>query len=537
MKKRFVKGPVVLVILDGWGEWDNVIGNPVKLAKLPTFDMLDKHYPKLLLDASGPSVGLPWGVYGNSEVGHQTIGSGQIIFQYLPVIDTAIQTGEIEHKPALFNSIERLKENDGALHLWGICSDGGVHSHINHLLIILDIAKKNNLKKVYIHFIADGRDTSQKVALKFVKQIQNKLAEIGIGKIASICGRYFAMDRNNNWDRIEKAYLAMAKGRGIMANDPIGAINDQYANGGSDEYLEPISIIEQGMPVGIINDKDLVFCFNYRKDRSRQMTKAFISDDFDNFIIDKRPQIDYLCMTEYEEGLSDNVIFSSQKITTRVGEILSKNNLKQLRTAETEKFAHVTYFFNGGLSAPFPGEDRIIVPSKNCKSYAEMPEMSAFEVTEKLMEALGKEKYDFILVNYANSDMVGHTGVLKAGIKACEAVDECLNKLINVVLKKDGCLLITADHGNIEEMIKIETGKVDTEHSVNPVPCWFVFSGNKNTEPLIPKGFRLNKSIIADLAPTILELFGIKTPHEMSGKSLLGFLTGKKTRFNQDQHE
>ncbi|MCK5416261.1 2,3-bisphosphoglycerate-independent phosphoglycerate mutase [Candidatus Parcubacteria bacterium] len=528
MKKKVAKRiPVVLVILDGWGEWGNTVGNAVAHANTPTIDRLNKNYPKLLLNASGPAVGLPWGVYGNSEVGHQTIGSGQIIFQYLPVINSSIQDHEFEEKELLIETFNYLKNNKRALHLWGLCSDGGVHAHIDHLFAILDIAKKRGLVDVFIHVVTDGRDTRPKDAVKFVEQLQRKIKEIKIGKIATVSGRYFSMDRNNNWDRIEKAYKAMIKCEGRKAQDPLHAINMQYKKGKGDEYLEPTVIVdENNMPVGKINNNDTIFCFNYRRDRSRQMTRVFTETGFNRFNLIDEVNINYVCMTEYEEGLSENILFGPQKITTRIGEILSQNNYKQLRIAETEKFAHVTYFFNGGKSQPFLDEDRIFIPSKNCESYAEIPEMSAFEITEKLIKVVKKGKHDFILVNYANSDMVGHTGILSAGIKACEVVDKCLEQLIEVVLKKDGCLIITADHGNIEEMIKMETGEVDTEHSINPVPCWFVAQDAKQN-PLSSKALS-SDYVIADIAPTILELFNIKSPKEMNGESFLDFLYGRK---------
>ncbi len=528
MKERFKKGPVVLVILDGWGEWDNAIGNPIKHAHLPTFEMLDKNYPKLLLEASGPAVGLPWGVYGNSEVGHQTLGSGQIIFQYLPVIDAAIQTGEIENKESLRKVFAKLKENKGTLHFWGLCSDGGVHSNIDHLFVLFDIARDKGIKDIVFHVVTDGRDTTQKEAIGFVERIQSRIKKAGVGKIASVSGRYYTMDRNNNWDRIEKAYLAMVSGVGEKFSDPVEAIEKQYKDGNMDEYLEPVVIVDkEDNPVATIQDNDAVFCFNYRKDRARQMTKAFILDDVVEFKTKDRPQVDYICMTEYEEGLGENIIFSPQKITTRLGDILSKNNLTQLRTAETEKFAHVTYFFNGGLEEPFLGEKRLFVPSKNCKSYADKPEMSAFEVTDGLIKAFDKDFYDFVLINYANSDMVGHTGVFEAGVKTCEVVDVCLKKLMDFVLEKDGCLLVTADHGNIEEMIKIETGQTDTEHSANPVPCWFVSPECRGEYSIDKQNYFHGSFMIADLAPTILDLFGIKKPSKMTGKSILKFFMDK----------
>lgn len=521
-KENTKKGPVVLVILDGWGEWDNVIGNAVAQADLPTFDYLNANYPKLLLDASGPSVGLPWGVYGNSEVGHQTIGSGQIIFQYLSVIDSAIQSGELAKKEILIDIIENLIETGKALHLWGLVSDGGVHSHIDHILNILETARDKGLKKVFVHFISDGRDTNQRVAKGFVKKLEDKMADLGVGQIASLGGRYFAMDRNNNWDRIEKAYKTFIGQGERKIKDVSTAIDEMYKEDITDEYFEPSVVVgEDGQAIGALENGDALFCFNFRKDRARQMTSVFLRDDFKNFDIQDGPKVEYICMTEYDADLSHNVLFVPQKITTRVAELISKKGLKQLRIAETEKFAHVTYFFNGGVNTPYEGEDRIFVPSKNCKSYADVPEMSAYEVTDKLLEQVEAEKHDFILVNYANSDMVGHTGVLEAGIETCEVVDKCLSKLIEAVLNKNGQLIISADHGNIEEMFKVETGAVDTEHSTNPVPCWLVSNDLKQDKPLEPGMFSSAECIIADLAPTVLELLDIEAPRKMNGRSLV----------------
>ena len=515
--------PLVLVVLDGWGEWSTKIGNPVAYANLPTIGKLNKYYPKLLLEASGIAVGLPWGVVGNSEVGHQTIGSGQIIYHYLPTITSAIRSDAFFRNQVLLNAIAWTKKYNSRLHFLGLVSDGGVHSHIDHLVGLLKLAKEQGVPKVFIHAVTDGRDTSPKSADKYLKIILEKTKQIGVGIIVSIAGRYYAMDRNKNWDRTEKAFLAYTKGVGIKEQNPQRAIENQYNRKITDEYIEPVVMVDnQNKPVGLVEDNDAIVCFNFRGDRSRQITKAFVMPNFDKFKKAKQPHnIKFVCFAQYEEGLPVDIVFPPHKITTRVAEILSKSNKKQLRIAETEKFAHVTYFFNGGIGDPFVGEDRIFVPSKNVRSYAEDPRMSAYEITKKLLKAIIEKDYDFVLVNYANSDMVGHTGDFKAGIKAVEVVDNCLQQLMATVLKKGGCLIITADHGNIEEMINLETGEIDTKHSINPVPCWLVAPDNQRAESIVDRTSFGTKGMIADIAPTILELLKIRIPKDMVGISLL----------------
>ncbi len=521
-----ISKPVVMVILDGWGEWDIDKGNPLKKAKMPTIERLNSHYPKTYLQASGMAVGLPWGVRGNSEVGHQTIGSGQIIFQYLPTITTAIGEGSFFKNKALLSSFDWVRENNSDLHVVGLLSDGAVHSHIDHLFAFLEMARNNNVRDVFVHVVTDGRDTHPQSARNFLAMLKKKIEEIGIGKIASISGRYYAMDRNNNWDRTKKAFLAMTAGEGIKALDTDSALDEQYAKNVFDEYLEPVVMVDEAdKPIGLVKDNDALVCFNFRKDRSRQIVKAFVMDDiYELRDVVKPKNIKCVCFTQYEEGLPVEIAFAPQEITVRLGEVLSKNWKRQLRIAETEKYAHVTYFFNGGAEQPFFYEDRILVPSKKVRSYAEIPEMSAAEVTDKLVEAIEKHSYDFILVNYANSDMVGHTGDLKAGIKAVEFVDSCLDRVIEATVKKGGQLLITADHGNIEEMVNIYTGEPDTQHSKNPVPCWHV-----SVDGFIERKDDIEEKIeaqgmLVDLAPTVLEILGIDKPDGMMGHSLLGQL-------------
>ncbi|HTW96321.1 MAG TPA: 2,3-bisphosphoglycerate-independent phosphoglycerate mutase [Candidatus Methylomirabilis sp.] len=516
------KKPIVLAILDGWGEWDVEKGNPFFKTKLPTIERLNAHFPKIYLQASGLAVGLPWGVRGNSEVGHQTIGSGQIIFQFLPAISAAIGDGTFFKNQVLLDGMARAGKNNANLHLIGLLSDGAVHSHLEHLFALLEMAKKNGAPEVYIHAVTDGRDTHPQSAKRFLASLENKIKEIGIGKIATLSGRYFTMDRNNNWDRIEKAFLALTAGIGLLEKNPHEAIDNQYLRGIYDEYLEPVVLTnETGDPIGQIKDNDTVICFNFRKDRSRQITKAFVLPDFKEFKQAKRPaNVSFVCFAPYEEDLPAPVAFHEQVITARLGEILSRNWKRQLRISETEKYAHVTYFFNGGMEEPFFYEDRILIPSKRVATYADAPEMSATEITDKLLEAMSKNNYDFILVNYANSDMVGHTGNIPAAIKALEHVDGCLERLIGGVIEKGGELIITADHGNVEEMLNVYTGEVDTQHSKNVVPCWYVAEQSWIEKP--ESGVKIEAGgILVDLAPTILELLGFEKPPQMVGSSLL----------------
>jgi 2,3-bisphosphoglycerate-independent phosphoglycerate mutase len=395
----------------------------------------------------------------------------------------------------------------------------------------LDLAKEQGLDKVFVHAVTDGRDTPTKEGIKFIDYVQKHIAKTGTGRIATLCGRYFAMDRNRNWDRLEKAFLAYTAGEGLKESDPQIALGRQYAAGTTDEYLEPVVITgHDGAPVALLEDNDVVINFNYRADRARQFSHAFLDRPFTQFKRAKVPEgVHYVGFTEYEEGADMPVVFPPQKISTRLGEILSRQGKKQLRIAETEKYAHVTYFFNGGTAAPYPGEDRIIVPSKNARSYAEVPAMSAPEVNEKLLNALEYGQYDFILVNYANPDMVGHTGNFKAAIKALEATDECLSRLVSAVLKKGGCLLVTADHGNIEEMVNLETGEIDTQHSTNPVPIWFVANDSQAATP-IERPVPEIKGMLADITATILNLFNLRKPAGMIGESLLLRFDWKKAK-------
>lgn len=517
--------PVVLVILDGWGISENKKDNPIAEANLPTIEKLDEFYPHLTLQASGISVGLPWGEPGNSEVGHMTIGSGKILYQNMPRVTMAIQNGKFFENEAFLKAVENAKKNDSALHLMGLVGKGAVHSYPDHLYALLELAHQQKIKDVFVHVFTDGRDSSNTSGKDSMEELQERMKKIGTGKIASLVGRFFAMDRNNNWDRIEKAYDLMVNGEGEKIENPVEYLKESYKKEIFDEYIEPAVVVENGEPIGKIRDNDSVIFFNFREDRARQITKAFILPGFMKF---KREQflknLEFVTMVQYEEDLPVHVAFPPNVITNCLGKVLSQEKMSQMRIAETEKFAHVTYFFNGGQETAFPHEDRVIIPSiSNIKSYDKAPEMSAEKITDKALKALEEKKYSFILINYANADMVGHTGDYKATAKAVEAVDKNLEKLIPEVMKQNGCLLITADHGNAEEVKNAHTGEADTEHSVNPVPLWLVAPDNHNEtrnrkEKTEPDG------LLSDIAPTVLDILGIKKPDEMTGESLLGML-------------
>lgn len=512
--------PVILVVLDGWGIGKTEKGNAIIKAKVPTIEKLNDFYPRTALQASGISVGLPWGEVGNSEVGHITLGAGKIIYQSMPRITMTIQSGEFFKNPVFLKATDHVKKQSSSLHLVGLVGKGGVHTYIDHLYALLELAKEQRLEKVFIHAFTDGRDSSPTSAVESIQELQKRLHTGKVGKLASLCGRYFAMDRNNNWDRTEKAYNLMVEGKGNKIADPIQYLQESYAKNVFDEYLEPALITENEIPVATINNNDAVIFFNFREDRARQLTKAFVLPGFAKFKKNTLKNLDFVTMTQYEEGLPTDVAFPPVGVKDTLGSILSKNSLRQLRISETEKFAHVTYFFNGGAEDVFSKEDRIIIPSKATDSFDKIPEMSANEITERVITEIEKDKYDFILINYANADIVGHTGDEKATIKAVETVDKCLDKLIKTTLIKNGCLLITADHGNAEELKNTMTGEIDTEHSDNPVPLWFVTS--ENHRKTAEKNKMIEASgLLSDVAPTVLDLLGIKKPAEMTGESLL----------------
>jgi 2,3-bisphosphoglycerate-independent phosphoglycerate mutase len=514
--------PVILIVLDGWGIGKNIKGNAIAAATLPTIDKLNSFYPHINLQAAGISVGLPWGEPGNSEVGHTTLGTGKIIYQSLPRIAMAIQNGEFYRNQVFLRAMATANKNNSALHLMGLVGKGAVHSHTEHLYALLEMARDQKVQKVFIHIFTDGRDCAPNSAAASIMELQQKMTEYGVGKIASIGGRYFGMDRNNNWDRIQKAYAVITQGTGAKITDPVAYLRESYKKEIFDEYIEPATIIENDVPVGLIQDNDSVIFFNYREDRARQITEAFVLPGFMKFERTALQNIDFVAMIQYEEGLPVDIAFPPIKITECLGHILSKNKKSQLRIAETEKFAHVTYFFNGGQEDAFPKEDRLIIPSKNVASFDLAPEMSASELTDTVIDVIEKEKYDFILMNYANADIVGHTGNEPAIIKAVETIDHSLEKLIPAVLRKKGCLLITADHGNAEEVKNTLTGEINTEHSTNPVPVWLITSENhrerKSTAIEEPQG------LLSDIAPTILDLMQIAIPEEITGESLLPLL-------------
>ena len=507
--------PVVLMVLDGYGLNEKTEGNAIAMANTPVMDQLMKECPYVPGLASGLAVGLPDGQMGNSEVGHMNIGAGRIIYQDLTSITKAIQDGDFFQNEAMLEAIRNCKENNSDLHLWGLLSDGGVHSHNTHLYGILELCKKENLTNVYVHPFLDGRDTPPASGKDYVAELVDKMNEIGVGKIASISGRYYAMDRDNNWDRVEKAYAAMVYGEGVKATDPVQAVADSYANEKTDEFVMPTVIEENGAPVATVKDKDSVIFFNFRPDRAREITRAFCDDAFTGFERKGgRKDLTYVCFKDYDESIPNKIVaFKKQSIVNTFGEYLAKNGLKQLRLAETEKYAHVTFFFNGGMEEPNKDEERILVKSPSVATYDLQPEMSAPEVSEKLNAAILSEKYDVIIINFANPDMVGHTGVIPAAVAAVETVDQCVGSAVEAVKKAGGVLFICADHGNAEKMIDYETGEPHTAHTTNPVPFILV---NYDKDVTLREG-----GCLADIAPTLLEILGLEQPEEMTGKSLI----------------
>jgi len=463
---------VVLMILDGWGIAPSSRGNAVAIALTPNFNSLIDNYPTMVLQASGEAVGLPWGEMGNSEVGHLNLGAGRIVYQDLPRITKSIADGKFFENSAFLKAIEHVKKNKSKLHLLGLVSAGGVHSSIDHLYALLELAKKKKVSDIYVQAILDGRDTPRQSATNFVEKLQNKISELKVGKIATLCGRYYAMDRDNRWDREEKAYLALTEGQAdYQAKDPLQAIENSYKREVYDEEFIPTVIKENDKPIAKVEDNDAVIFFNFRSDRTRQLTKAFTLPGFEKF---NRPKylknLLFVTMTEYDKDIPVLVAFPPEYVECPLAKVISDAGLKQLHIAETEKYAHVTYFFNGGREEPFLGQENILVPSPSVSTYDQKPGMSARELTEHLLKAIAVGKYDFIVVNYANADMVSHTGNVQASIKAVETVDECVGKVVKAVLENNGVLFITADHGNAEEILNLQTGVMDKEHSVNPVP-------------------------------------------------------------------
>ena len=509
------KKPVVLMILDGYGLNDQTKANAVWEAKTPVMDKLMKEYPFVRGNASGMAVGLPEGQMGNSEVGHLNMGAGRIVYQELTRITKEIQDGTFFENPALLKAVENCKKNNSALHLMGLLSDGGVHSHNTHLYGLLELAKRNGLEKVYVHCFLDGRDTPPASGKDYAIQLAEKMEEIGVGKIATVMGRYYVMDRDKNWDRVEVAYNAMTKGEGLTAACGICGIQASYDRDEPDEFVKPTIAVEDGKPVAVIEDGDSVIFFNFRPDRAREISRAFCDDDFQGFDRGARKNITFACFSDYDPTiLNKEVAFHKVSVTNTFGEWLAANNMKQARIAETEKYAHVTFFFNGGVEQPNEGEDRILVNSpKDVATYDLKPEMSAYEVCDKLTEAIKSGEYDVIIINFANPDMVGHTGVESAAVKAVEAVDECVGKAVEALKEMDGVMFICADHGNAEQLVDYETGEPFTAHTTNQVPFILV---NADPAYTLAEG-----GCLADIVPTLIEVMGKEQPAEMTGKSLL----------------
>ena len=507
------KKPVVLMVLDGYGLSDRTEGNAIAMANTPVMDKLMKEYPFVKGNASGLYVGLPDGQMGNSEVGHMNIGAGRIIYQDLTRITKAIEDGEFYKNEELLAAMENCKKNNSDLHLFGLLSDGGVHSHISHIYGLLEMAKKNGVSNVYVHAFLDGRDTPPASAKDFVARLEDKMAEIGVGKVASLAGRYYAMDRDNNWDRVKEAYLSLTTGEGKSADNAVKALEESYAADVTDEFVVPTVITENGKPLSVVKPDDSVIFFNFRPDRAREMTRAFCDDKFTGFEREYIPTT-FVCFKDYDESIPNKLVaFKKEEIKNTFGEFLANNGKKQLRLAETEKYAHVTFFFNGGVEEPNEGEDRILVKSPKVATYDLQPEMSAPEVCDKLCAAIRSEKYDVIVINFANPDMVGHTGILEAAIKAVETVDTCVGKAVDAIKEVNGQLFICADHGNAEQLVDYETGAPFTAHTTNPVPFTLV-----NADP----SYKLRENgCLADIIPTLIELMGMEQPAEMTGKSLL----------------
>lgn len=519
--------PIMLIILDGWGINQGYPGNAITQAKTPNINRLIAEYPSSTLRASGESVGLPWGEPGNSEVGHLNLGLGRVIFQELPRIDNSIADKSFYDNPVLLEAISHVKEYGSKMHFLGLVSNGFVHASINHFQALTQFAKESGLADFYIHAILDGRDTRFDSGVNFIKEIERNLKNLGIGRISTVSGRFYAMDRNNHWDRIEKAYAAMTEGKGDKAADAITAIKASYKKKIFDEEFVPTIIASSGERNGLIEDNDAVIFFNYRPDRARQMTEMFVLEDFKKGKRNKfLKNLFFATFTEYDKEIPVKVVFPPESLAGGLGEELSKAGLKQLRISETEKYAHVTYFFNGGQEEKMPGEEQVLIPSPDVASYAEKPEMSSESLTERIIAAVKEDKYDFILINFPNADMVGHTGNLEAAIKGVEALDSCVGRIVSAVLEKDGVVLITADHGNAEIMFNMQTGQIDKEHTTNPVPIIIIgneYQGknfgwqegaNSDLSLCQPQG------ILADIAPTILCLLGIKKNEKMTGQSL-----------------
>ncbi len=515
-----MKKPYAIIIMDGYGLNPEHTGNAIYMDGSKNVNYYRNAYPSATLGASGLSVGLPDGQMGNSEVGHLNMGAGRIVYQDLTKITKAIQDGDFFENPALIKAMDSARNNHKKLHLWGLLSDGGVHSHITHLFALLKMAKERGVPECYVHAFMDGRDVSPTSGVEYVKELLAKMKELGYGKLASLSGRYYSMDRDNNWDREEKSYDMLTLGAGLHAEDPVKALEDSYASGVTDEFVIPTNICENGKPVALVGKGDSIIFFNFRPDRAREITRAFTQKEF---IAPKGTAFErktgflapvYVCFTVYDalfEGVE--IAFPKQSLENTLGEYLAKMGKKQLRIAETEKYAHVTFFFNGGVEQPNENEVRVLINSPKVATYDLQPEMSAPEVTERVLEELSTGEYDAMILNFANCDMVGHTGVIPAAVKAVHTVDECVKKVVDKILSMGGAALLTADHGNADKMLDTD-GSPFTAHTTNPVPVVLI------SEEL--KDVTLRKDgILADLAPTLLEVMGLPIPPEMTGKSLI----------------
>ncbi|PWU24183.1 2,3-bisphosphoglycerate-independent phosphoglycerate mutase [Candidatus Cerribacteria bacterium 'Amazon FNV 2010 28 9'] len=536
--------PVVLLIFDGWGIGPANAGNAITQANIPNFRKFSVSFPHTQLTASGEAVGLPRGEDGNTETGHLNIGAGKIVYQDLPRINMSIADGTFETNQVFLQAFDQVKRNNSKLHLMGLVGSGGVHSNINHLYALLSAAKKNGLSdNVILHLFTDGRDSPPTAGVSFITQIQQHIDSLHVGIIGSVMGRYYAMDRDRRWDRTQLAYDALTVGTDCTNRNPADIVQERYNAGETDEFIKPFSLCDANGKPHLVNDNDAVIFFNFRIDRPRQLTKAFVLPNFESGIVSEgfdpyaikyegshiRPKgptqtfqrkkiiknLFFVTMTEYERGLPASIAFPPQTVDMPLGRVISEQNLHQLRMCETEKERFVTYYFNGQREDAFPNEDRIIIPSKKVATYDQAPEMSAYEITTTLIEKINTDMYALIVVNFANADMVGHTGNLQAGIKACEILDECLGKIVAAVNVKNGVVLVTADHGNAEEMINNETGEIDTEHSTYPVPLLIISNRYQNQGRMLPSG------ILADIAPTILSIMGISKPTSMTGRALI----------------
>ena len=506
-----------LIILDGFGHRDAVAYNAIRTDGAVHFKKLWENYPHTYIQASGLDVGLPAGQMGNSEVGHLNIGAGRIVYQELTRITKSIDDGDFFRNPAFLKAMDNCKQKKTALHLMGLCSDGGVHSHLEHLYALVRMAKEQGLSKVYIHCFMDGRDTPPRSGEGYIRQLEEKLNEIGAGEIATVSGRYYAMDRDNRFERVERAYAALVYGEGFTAESGHEAMEKSYARGDSDEFVQPTVILKNGKPVATVQPDDSIIFFNFRPDRARELTRAFLFADFDGF--ERRKgffPLTYVSMTQYDKTFEDklSVAFKPETLQNTLGQYLAKLHKTQLRIAETEKYAHVTFFFNGGVEAPNPLEDRCLIPSPKVATYDLKPEMSAYEVTEEAVKRIDSGKYDVMILNFANPDMVGHTGVMEAAVKAVHAVDTCLEKVVDAILRQGGRCIITADHGNCEYMWDEKQNAPFTAHTTNPVPCVLVDDTRKNVK-------LRSDGRLSDLSPTLLDLMGVEKPVEMTGNTLI----------------